>query len=201
MRKKFIVVLAVGMCTLIFTGRLARAQSDVPRFEIGAQYSFLNFDTFAHYSKPQRHESGGGGRFTFNFNKYVAAEAQIDYFPHTDSERIGTIDVPLWGSKTLTVFGVKAGMRSKKFGIFGKARPGFIHFSEAPGFACITAVFGFCPQPEKTVLAFDVGGVFEYYPSRRIVVRFDAGDTIIHHKRFFPTSNSFQSSAGVGVRF
>ena len=29
----------------------------------------------------------------------------------------------------------------------------------------------------------DIGGVVEFYPSRRIVTRFDAGDTIVHVKR------------------
>ena len=29
----------------------------------------------------------------------------------------------------------------------------------------------------------DVGGVVEFYPSKRIVTRFDAGDTIIHFGR------------------
>lgn len=198
MKVKLKVIVAIAVCVLMFAGGLARAQSDVPRFEVGAQYSLLNFDTSASFSKPHRWESGGGGRFTFNFNKYVAAEAQIDYFPNEDSERIGTINVPLWGSKTLTVFGVKAGTRRDRFGIFAKARAGFIHFSGVPGFACVRAP---CPQPAKTNFAFDVGGVFEYYPSRRLVVRFDAGDTIIHHKRFFGTSSQFQSSVGVGVRF
>lgn len=199
--KKTSIFMLLTACVFAF-GNVTQAQSETPRFEIGGQYSFLNFDTFAGYSERRRRESGIGARFTFNFNKYIAAEAQIDYFPHTDQERIGTIDVPLWGNKTLTVFGAKAGKHFHKFGVFGKTRPGLIHFSEAPGFACLTgSIPTFCPQPDKTVFALDVGGVFEYYPSRRLVVRFDAGDTIIYHKRFFPTSHSFQTSAGVGLRF
>lgn len=201
MKVKLMVMPAIALCILMLLGGLARAQSDVPRFEVGAQYSLLNFDTAARFSKARRWESGVGGRFTFNFNKYVAAEAQIDFFPSHDIERIGPFEVPLWGSKTLTVAGLKAGTRGKRFGIFGKARPGFIHFSVVPGFACIT-IGAPCRQPPKTNFAFNVGGVFEYYPSRRIVVRFDAGDTIIRHQRtFFGTTNQFQSSVGVGLRY
>lgn len=199
--KRTSIFMLLTACVLTFCSSAAQAQSDTPRLEIGGQYSFLNFDTFAGYSERRRRESGIGARFTFNFNEYIAAEAQLDYFPHTDQEQIGPISVPLWGNKTRTVFGVKAGKRFHKFGVFGKARPGFIHFSEAPGFACSLGIPTVCPQPAKTVFALDVGGVFEYYPSRRWVVRFDAGDTIIYHKRFFPTSHSFQTSAGVGVRF
>ncbi|HEY9401061.1 MAG TPA: hypothetical protein VIQ24_00105, partial [Pyrinomonadaceae bacterium] len=72
-------------------------------------------------------------------------------------------------------------------GVFAKARPGFVHFSEGDlqerrDVACIT-IF---PPPRgcfegkgRAHFAFDVGGVFEYYPSRRTLIRFDAGDTII----------------------
>lgn len=197
MSRKFIV-LVVGMCTLIFAGRHAQAQSDVPRFEVGAQYSLLDFDTFSGFPERRRKESGVGGRFTFNFNKYIAAEAQVDYFPTEDILRIGTIDLRLWGSKTLTVAGVKAGTRTDRWGVFGKARPGFIHFSSVPGFACVRSP---CLQPAKTNFAFDVGGVFEYYPSRKVVVRVDGGDTIINHQRFFGTTHQFQLSAGAGLRF
>jgi hypothetical protein len=62
----------------------------------------------------------------------------------------------------------------------------------------------------------DVGGVLEFYPTRRIVTRFDGGDTMIHYRSFdvpiffFPlqtfripaeTTHNFQFSAGVGYRF
>jgi hypothetical protein len=43
-----------------------------------------------------------------------------------------------------------------------------------PGFP-----FQFFPA-RTTNFATDVGGVVEFYPSKRLVTRFDAGDTIIH---------------------
>lgn len=176
------------------------AQSDPPKFEVGGQFSLLNFDVFDNFGDRRRLELGGGGRFTYNFNKHVAAEAQVDFFPQEDSVRIGTIDVPLWGSKTLAVFGVKAGGRLKRVGLFGKARPGLIHYSFVPGIVCVT--LNPCPQPKATAFAFDLGGVLEYYPAPRTVIRFDAGDTIIwQDERFFRTSHSLQISMGVGVRF
>lgn len=167
---------------------------------MGGQFSLLNFDVFDSFGDRRRNEFGGGGRVTININRYIAAEAQVDHFPQNNSVLIGTIDVPLWGSKTLAVFGGKAGVRNDRFGVFGKARPGFIHFSHVPAFGCFG--IGPCPQPKKTVFAFDVGGVVEYYPSRRTVLRFDVGDTIIRpDQRFFSTSHSFQLSIGAGFRF
>lgn len=175
----------------------AQAQSEPPKFEVGGQFSLLNFDPKL-LDRSRRNEVGGGGRFTFNFHKYVAAEAQFDYFPQSDTERIGNITLTQFGSKAVGVFGVKAGVRKKNFGIFGKARPGFIHFSAVPGIFCVASP---CPQPAKTNFAFDVGGVIEFYPSKRAVLRFDAGDLIIHYQRFFRTDHNLQISAGVGVRF
>ncbi|PYS58533.1 MAG: hypothetical protein DMF74_23600, partial [Acidobacteria bacterium] len=35
----------------------------------------------------------------------------------------------------------------------------------------------------KSHFSTEVGGVVEFYPSRRIVMRFDAGDTMIHYVR------------------
>ena len=78
----------------------------------------------------------------------------------------------------------------------------------------------------KTSFAFDAGGIVEYYPNKRLVVRFDAGDTILHFgERLAVTSvpalnpgvtipfkigllgapaettHNFQGSIGVGFRF
>jgi hypothetical protein len=197
---KTIVLYAVAAVLISLSVSVSQAQSDPPKFEVGGQFSLLNFDTFDNFGDRRRNELGGGGRFTFNFNKYLAAEAQVDYFPHEDSVRIGTIDVPLWGSKTLAVFGVKAGGRTGRIGVFGKARPGLIHFGFAPGIACVPEIS--CPPPKRTVFALDLGGVFEYYPSRRTVVRFDVGDTIIRQDdRYFGTSHSLQTTFGAGIRF
>jgi hypothetical protein len=60
----------------------------------------------------------------------------------------------------------------------------------------------------------DIGGVLEFYPSSRIVTRFDAGDTMIRFGSVAlpfgftelnvtppETIHNFQFSAGVGFRF
>ena len=73
-----------------------------------------------------------------------------------------------------------------------------------------------------SAIIFDLGGVLEFYPSKRIVTRFDAGDTLIHYGRrqsnflifdatggplLIPftvpaqTRHNFQFAAGVGWRF
>lgn len=195
--------LVLVICALaILTTTSAAQTSETPRFEVGGQLSLLNFEVFDSFGDERRNEVGGGGRFTVNINRYFAAEAQVDHFPKHDRVFIGPIEVPLWGSKTLAVFGAKAGIRKDRFGVFGKARPGLIHFSDVLLFGCFPSSGSPCLQPKKTVFAFDVGGVFEYYPSRSVVVRVDVGDTIIRHdQRLLRTSHSLQTSFGAGFRF
>jgi hypothetical protein len=100
--------------------------------------------------------------------------------------------------RTQGLFGVKYGMRSEKAGIFGKLRPGFVHFSEGtpllPG------------SSSQTEFAFDFGGVFELYPSRSVALRFDVGDTLIRLSNPLlvaePTfRHNLQIATGVAFRF
>ncbi len=78
-------------------------------------------------------------------------------------------------------------------------------------------------QNRATYFAADLGAVLEFYPSKRIVTRFEAGDTLIKYGRrngnFFgfdpatgnttlipfttrsETRHNFQFVAGVGWRF
>ena len=118
------------------------------------------------------------------------------------------------------LFGLKAGIRKNSFGIFGKFRPGF----ESSGHAEIPRFLnGNGPDPQNpfgferiraTQFALDVGGVIELYPSRRTIVRFDIGDTIVRYPGILFTnfsdgslttetvySHTLQFSAGVGFRF
>jgi len=122
-------------------------------------------------------------------------------------------------------FGAKVGRRFRRFGVFAKARPGFVTFGSVNTLVgtdtvtllgnrqFTTPVFG---DRRRTYFSTDVGGVLEFYPSRRVLTRFDFGDTII---RFGPrnaetflvtdpgfripaeTRHNFQFIAGLGFRF
>jgi hypothetical protein len=176
----------------------AYAQADESRqFEVGGQISVLNASngrasvtrvspclippcpvtTFT--SEGQKAEPGFGARIGYNLTPNFALEAEGNFFPR-EREFGG-------GRKGQAHFGVKAGKRFAQVGVFAKARPGFVHFGEGDlqprrDVVCI-AVF---PPPRgcfegkgRTHFAADLGGVFEYYPSPRTLIRFDAGDTII----------------------
>ncbi len=191
-------VLAVCLAAALSSFEV-RAQSDVPRVEIGGHVSVLKipekgllFDTTT---------VGGGGRITFNINPGLAVEGEFNYYPEINSSPI-IIESPGYTG----LFGVKAGWRGEKAGIFGKLRPGFLHFREEldPNIVFINPP----PMPDNPHFALDVGGVVEFYPSRRWVVRFDVGDTIVRFRYTSPffgdrqfTSHNLQVNAGIGFRF
>jgi hypothetical protein len=86
------------------------------------------------------------------------------------------------GRVTEGLFGVKAGKRFSRFGIYGKARPGFLSFDNVLLSSNLTNGSSFDFQTGRiTHFAADVGGVLEFYPSRRTILRFDLGDTIARY--------------------
>ena len=202
-----------------------RAQSDEKKFEVGGQFSLLWVPTRTATvsgstivsTQNRNNEIGFGGRFGYNLSKYFALEAEGNFFPR-DRDLDG-------GRKVQALFGVKTGKRFEKFGIFAKARPGFIRYERGDyvfGSGGCVAVFPpplGCFRPvARTNFALDLGGVLELYPSKRTIIRFDAGDTMVHlparntaalaNGSFLvvtsspsETKHNFQGSVGVGFRF
>ena len=146
-----------------------RAQSG-PRFEVGGGYSLLRTGFLEEPST----ESGVMGRLGYDLHRHVSVEGEFSLFPR---------DLGIY-SKGMTTgfFGAKVGERFERVGVFGKVRPGFIHFHERSGpFACaaVDPPTLPCLIGGRTEFAVDAGGVLEFYPQRRMTVRVDAGDAII----------------------
>jgi hypothetical protein len=207
----------------------AAAQEGVPRFEIGAQFSLLSrnkptplFSSPAIVPDDFDHETraGFGGRFTYNLTDYLAVEAEGNLFPKSGESDLSVPD----GHIVQGQFGVKAGKRFSKVGIFAKFRLGFVSFSrvsQLTGTRTITFLnqqftVGDFRVGKETYFSTDVGGVLEVYLSRRIMTRFDVGDTIIRYGTFrrqgfslsgailerpAETHHNLQFSAGIGFRF
>lgn len=243
MRRKMLYTIAVAIFSLSLNTSRAQAQVDETRkVEVGGQISILNASngeagvttvlpciippcpTRVSLSEGHKTEPGFGARIGYNFTKNVALEAEGNFFPR-EREFGG-------GRRSQALFGIKAGKRFEQVGLFAKARPGFVRFSEGdlsrprPGIVCVAVIpapAGCFEAVPRTHFAFDVGGVVEYYPSPRTILRFDAGDTIIrfgNHRvpivinpdpsvvqgvvvGFAPseTTHNFQGSIGLGVRF
>jgi hypothetical protein len=202
-------------------------QKSTPRFEVGAQLTSLTFNpprqlasspTFFGENRPQT-ETGLGGRLTFNLIDSISLESVINYFPTAEGVAAGATGRVLQGQ-----FGVKAGKRFKRFGFFGKLRPGFVSFNRSLNLVgTVPATFSGVPFTQaifetgrRTFFANDIGGVLEFYPSRRWSLRLDAGDTVISYgERSLPTlflhptfitappetRHNFQFSSGFSFRF
>ena len=218
--KKNCVLTAIVVVFLLHAAAFAQTD-EVPKFEVAAEFTTLERESV--FFRERRTEPGFGGRFTYNLNRVFAIETAGYFFPKDCG-----FECRNPGRVTEVLAGVKVGKRFDRWGIFAKGRPGIVHFSSDFG-GFVSCLSLFCPiltepfSPRRTHFAADVGGVVEFYPSKHIVTRFDAGDTIIHFQRetangiilnpitnrFDPfqfvspgrTSHNFQFMTSVGFRF
>lgn len=199
------VIVALGLMSSI-----ARAQSD-KRFEVGGQFAFIRL-TDVDIARPgfggriAGGQPGFGPRLAWNLTSSASLEAEANFFRKDE----------LGGKKTQSFLGLKYGKRSSTVGIFGKVRPGFMQFNHIfvtdrdPGALTNTRF------ERKTYLAVDLGGVIEFYPSSRTLIRFDVSDVIVRYGERFTnlpsdingtgivppdTRHNLQFSVGVGFRF
>lgn len=183
--------IALALFSTLAFAVVTRAQSDgAPRAEVGVQFTSATLIEPVGTGSDTR--PGFGGRITYNLTDSVALESQVDFFP-INAQRF--LDSYNGGRTTQALFGVKAGKRFERFGIYGKARPGFVRFSRAvtgydrqafplstdPAFPFPIGELSLPRLGGRTEFATDIGGVVEFYPSRRIVTRFDIGDTIVRY--------------------
>ncbi|MEO6391645.1 MAG: hypothetical protein ABIP75_07310 [Pyrinomonadaceae bacterium] len=230
-------IFAALLSLLIFIPGHPRAQTvtETPdlserKFELGGQFTYLRrkdpniggraLINLGFINGPEHpnniNDLGFGARFGFNLNRHIALEAETNFFPK-DQTRPYIIGVPVsvvepGGRKFLAVFGPKIGVRKDRFGIFAKVRPGFITVGRHESIITVGTptnpfVLGDV-RYNQSFFAVDVGGVFEYYPSKRTILRFDLGDTIIRYgtqepKNLNPsfTRHNLQTSVGFGFRF
>jgi len=139
---------------------------------------------------------GFGGRFAYNFTNNFAFDAEAAYFPENPSGNFG---------QTVALAGLRAGIRSESLGVFAKLRPVVVRFG--------SDFFRTYNNRSQNYFAVDVGASLEFYPSRRVIVRVDLGDTIVPFgdntiSSPLPpytirpgTTHNLQGSFGIGFRF
>lgn len=247
MRKLSFAAGAALALILSASAQTASAQDDEGKFELGGLFTIANLSngrgsavtsvpcnapcvpgTQTSFSNERGIEPGVGARLGYRISRYVTLEAEVNFFPRDRGE----FDPDFTGGrKTQGLFGAKVGRRFESVGVFAKARPGFVHFSRGDLRArgvCILVIpppLGCYEGTGRTDFAVDVGGVFELYPSKRTIVRFDVGDTVLRTEGHlvpvivnpppgasFPTravvggappetTHNLQASVGFGFRF
>lgn len=192
--------IALLLCARV--GAEAQTPTDEYKFEVGALFTTVNLEGFGEAV------NGVGGRFGYNFNEHVALDAEGSFFPES---RLGNNQS---GQKTQGFIGIKAGARTEHVGLFVKARPGVMSIGEVTsGFDCEQGGLARVCRPSHSNFALDAGGVIEFYPTSRFIIRADVGDTIVHLRRATrspisgntqtsgDTTHNLQFSLGVGYRF
>ena len=211
---KLVVCLFVMAFYLCGSTMKTDAQINAHKFEVGAVFTSITLSDFKARSLSgvatgDSTVKGLGGRLAYNFTRNFSLDAEGNFFPET---HFGNEE---FGQKTQGFIGVKAGVRNKWVGAFAKARPGVMWFGDFQSQGrCSGSTFGSsCSVSHEKDFAMDLGGVIEVYPSERIIIRADVGDTIIRYaSRNFgqfvnpsvipaATKNNLQVSVGFGWRF
>ena len=143
MQRRSVLIVSALALLLGFNGSRIHAQTDPPKVEVSAVYTAIRqnddfFQLIDGFEPRIRHNFGVGGRFTYNLTSAIALEAEVTFHPKERGEFIGGLFPPFFfgtqvgGRRVEGLFGVKAGKRWEKFGVFAKARPGFMHFTHVP---------------------------------------------------------------------
>lgn len=202
------------VCCLLFLATTASAQIDDHKFEVGALFTSITLTDFRQRVAPgfdtgDSTMRGIGGRLAYNFNDNFAVDGEASFFPETAFSNEES------GQKLQGFVGIKAGVRNRWAGVFAKARPGVMWFGEFPSRGrCSQTSFGqTCGVAHDKDFALDLGGVVEFYPAKRLIIRGDVGDTLVRYQdRIAGTlsgpivvsggfKSNFQVSIGVGWRF
>jgi len=183
----------------------AHGQTAERKVELGFHYTSINLGVF------DSKEAGGGVRLSYNINNYLSVEAEGNLFEFSIGDGPPTDDV----LAAQGLVGAKAGLRNRHVGVFAKIRPGVVNFPSLRVRRRFCNLLQPCEDAGRSGnrFALDTGAVLELYPTDRIIVRLDIGDTMIRFSddSFFKSSapvriddgfrHNFQFAVGVGFRF
>jgi len=141
--------------------------------------------------KAQSH-SGFGGRLDVNLTRRLALESQLDFFPHHASPFLQQQG----GHALQALFGIRGKViQSKHFTVYGLLRPGFIHFEKVAVFSS-TLPLSFTTHP-ATYFLVNLGGGIEFYPTSRVVTRFEISGNPYRIPNFTaPAASGFITRSG-----
>jgi hypothetical protein len=170
---------------------LAAATSDIQAqtAHVGVHYSALAMEY------PDQTRSGVGAFVVVNPMPWLGIDTSTSVF----------FDEPIGGTAWQLQAGPRLGTAWRDLAIFGRARPGFVRFSERIGKPDIPCILIF-PPPEaclapKTNFSLDIGGTLEVPVGAATRLRLDLGDTLIRYDRNDLETrwvHSLQFAAGVG---
>jgi len=156
------------MSAVLLYSCCAMAQVTYTRHEVGVSANYVRTGFSANLG-------GIALRYTYNFRPEIALDTSFTFYPQ-DLPRVANE-----GGRSFAWFaGPKAGIRRQCWGVFGKAMPGFRHFTSVPEFH----VDSISPLQVSTItmgrthFSMELGGVFELYPNSRWIIRADVSEIL-----------------------
>ena len=197
------IALILCVVFLIAAPYAVAQKTDFPRLEFGPELN--NIYLPIHVVGSINYQPGLGGIFSANLGRAWGLDASVTITPTPTSAETSNA-----GGRLLQFYGgVKAGLRKKRFGVFGTLRPGIVSFGSVVKTVDLTT--GQATFQRLSMPSLDVGGIVELYVTRRFALRYEAGDSIIGYRRRrifstlppFPgqTTNNFQFAIGFMLRF
>ena len=198
-------ILLAGL--LLTVPAVAAAQSPPSALEAGVFFTHVWLEQVGSTDHQVGTSAGGlGGRVGWRFTNFFALDSELAVHPNSGVN----------GYRVQGFAGIKAGLRVKRVGVYGKARPGFLYFSKDPfGVGRPGSTFFRMQWANSLDPALDVGAVIEWHAADDLILRVDVGDTIVRYSArsvfvsqheperridAFTTRNR-QWSVGIGKRF
>jgi len=151
MKKTCLLAAVIFVC--LAQSQVFSQTEELPKFEVAAEFTTLERESFGRRST----EPGLGARFTYNINKTVALEAASYFFPKQ------CFNCRNNGRVLQAVGGVRVGKRFDNWGIFAKARPGVVSFSDGETNLILIGPF---PTP----IAVEFNRLTSFHPRRWLQV-------------------------------
>lgn len=161
-----------ALLSLVLVGSLLANAQTYSRQEIGVAASGISGTPSpnSEIENPTHHfYPGPSGRYTWNLSPSLALEGDVS-FHFRDENHFSTAK----NGDLLMVAGIKAGWRGKTIGVFGYVKPGFMWFPSG-----IEELFPVHQFFSVGHFALQEGATFEYYPTQRLIIRADVGQTLV----------------------
>jgi hypothetical protein len=168
------------------------AHSGLTRFELGLQVADIRTECIGSRYQCKLPSFGLGIGGVVNLNAHFAIDAS--YLETPQSGEYNTTG----GHASEFLIGVRTEVRTRHYGYFLRAQPGYLRWNHDTTGATITFhPFKFAYNyGTGTSLAINLGAGFEYSPTSRVHVRAEVSDLMLHPSRNF-RRNDLQPSVGV----
>lgn len=159
---------------LFLQARCTEAQDALPRFEAGPEITQIYVPKSIVGSVT--YQPSLGGIFCIGIKRNLAFDSAIAFTPKAPNESSSFA-----GGRMIQAFlGARVGFARGRVGIYAKIRPGFASFGGAILKVTPSPTFSF-QLGRLTEPSVDVGGIVTIAVSRRLAVRYEAGDTVIFY--------------------